>query len=534
MTMLLDLTLRSSILIALGLGMRMLLRHRSAALRHRVLAVSLLAAVSVGPLAFVLPEWSPPAPPPTPAAAAAAAGNDQPVAVSAFDVRDVTPVRAALPLMTIWGIGVAIGAGMLVLGMTRLVRIGARSRVIADGPLASITAEIAGEYGLRRPVTLLQSNEAGLLATWGVIQSRVLLPTHATTWTRDRARTVLCHELAHIQRSDWIVQMGAELLRVVCWFNPLVWIACSRLRYDSEQACDDVVLRAGVRADTYADHLLELARICRRPVRTWASAMLMARPSTLERRIAAMLKPGLKRGAPSRRAIVMTCLLLAVVTLPLAAYRSAQTTPLQFTGLVYDSTGAVLPDVEVSLVDSAEGQAKVLSGPDGRFSLPSIAPGKYLLEASRPGFKALKQEIELKTARDWDRAITLQVGDVQETISVREKRPATPKPATQATPGPTRVAVGGNIRAPMKLVDVKPVYPASMRDAGKEGVVPIQAFIAEDGSVTSARVLTAQVHPDFARAALEAVQQWRFQPTLLNGKPVEVVMNVSVTFSLGD
>jgi protein TonB len=96
------------------------------------------------------------------------------------------------------------------------------------------------------------------------------------------------------------------------------------------------------------------------------------------------------------------------------------------------------------------------------------------------------------------------------------------------------VVVGGNVRAPLKLVDVKPVYPASMRDAGKEGVVPIQAFIAEDGSVTSARVLTAQVHPDFARAALEAVQQWRFQPTLLNGKPVEVVMNVSVTFSLGD
>jgi len=533
MTMLLDLTLRSSALIALGLGTRMLLRHRSAALRHRVLAVSLLAAVSVGPLAFVLPEWSLPAPPPAPAAAAPAS-HDRPVAAADVAVADVTPVRSALPLMAIWGIGVAIGAAMLAAGLVRLSRIGARSRVIGDGPLADITAEIADEYGLRRPVTLLQSNEAGLLATWGVIRSRVLLPTHATTWTRERARTVLCHELAHIQRSDWIVQMAAELLRVICWFNPLVWVACARLRYDSEQACDDVVLRAGVRADAYADHLLELARICRRPVRTWASAMLMARPSTLERRIAAMLKPGLKRDAPSRLAIVTTCLLLAVVTLPLAAYRSVQTTPLQFTGLVYDSTGAVLPDVEVSLVDSAEGQSKVLSGPDGRFSLPSIAPGKYVLEASLAGFRPLKQEIELKTARDWDRAITLQVGDVQETIVVREKRPATPKPATQPTPGPTRVVVGGNVRAPLKLVDVKPVYPASMRDAGKEGVVPIQAFIAENGSVRSARVLTAQVHPDFARAALEAVQQWRFQPTLLNGEPVEVVINVSVTFSLGD
>ena len=201
---------------------------------------------------------------------------------------------------------------------------------------------------------------------------------------------------------------------------------------------------------------------------------------------------------------------------------------------MYDPTGAVLPDVEVSLVDSAEGQAKVLSGPDGRFSLPSVAPGKYVLEASLRGFRPLKQQIELKTSRDWDRAITLQVGDLQETIVVRERRPAASTPATQPKPGPTRVVVGGNIRAPLKLVDVKPIYPATMRDAGKEGVVPIQALIGLDGSVTSVRVLTAQVHPDFARAALEAVRQWRFQPTLLNGEPVEVVMNVSVTFSLGD
>lgn len=73
-----------------------------------------------------------------------------------------------------------------------------------------------------------------------------------------------------------------------------------------------------------------------------------------------------------------------------------------------------------------------------------------------------------------------------------------------------------------------------MRDAGREGVVPIEAIIGRDGSVTSLRVVSAQVHPDFAIAAVDAVRQWRFDPTLLNGEPVEVVMTVSVTFSLGD
>ena len=73
-----------------------------------------------------------------------------------------------------------------------------------------------------------------------------------------------------------------------------------------------------------------------------------------------------------------------------------------------------------------------------------------------------------------------------------------------------------------------------MREAGREGVVPIEAIIGRDGTVASIRVLSAQVHPDFAIAAVDAVRQWRFTPTLLNGRPVEVVMTVSVTFNLSD
>jgi protein TonB len=86
----------------------------------------------------------------------------------------------------------------------------------------------------------------------------------------------------------------------------------------------------------------------------------------------------------------------------------------------------------------------------------------------------------------------------------------------------------------MKVRDVHPTYPASMRAAGREGVVPIEAIISRDGSVSTARVLSAQVHPGFAAAALDAVRQWRFTPTLLNGEPVEVVMTVSVTFRLAE
>jgi TonB family protein len=257
----------------------------------------------------------------------------------------------------------------------------------------------------------------------------------------------------------------------------------------------------------------------------------MARSSTLERRIVAMLNPRLERAALSRRAVALTVLMLIAITLPIAAMRGAQT-PLPLTICVYDATGAVMPGVELALENATHKMtATAATDASGRYVFDPVPPGTYDLQAKLPGFKVLRQTFELKNAKDWDRALTLGVGDLQETIVVRAS--ATPSGTPRATSdAPTRIRVGGNIRAPMKLNEVLPVYPDSMREEGREGVVVMDGVIGRDGTVTSVRVLSAQVHPDFAIAAVEAVRQWRFSPTLLNGKPVEVVMTVSVNFSL--
>jgi TonB family protein len=383
---------------------------------------------------------------------------------------------------------------------------------------------------LSRPITVLLTDTSGLLATWGLFRPRVLLPADARGWREDRVDIVLHHELAHIRRGDWCIQLAAEALRTVYWFNPLLWIACNRLRRESEQACDDEVLEAGVRPREYATHLLELATRCRVPV-TWASAIPMARPSMLERRFAAMLNPGLDRRPLSRRALGITAALILGITLTTAALRAGQNAPLPLTGSIYDASGAVVPGVQVTLEGAEESRWHATTDATGRFEFPPVQPGRYMLEASLAGFRPLRQELDLHNAPDWDRAITLQVGALRETVMVRERRVAGPQPLLQpqrAVP----VRVGGNIRAPRKVSHVNPVYPATMRDAGREGVVPIEAVIGRDGTVLSVRVLSAQVHPDFAMAAVDAVRQWQFEPTLLNGVPVEVVMTVSVEFSL--
>jgi TonB family protein len=256
----------------------------------------------------------------------------------------------------------------------------------------------------------------------------------------------------------------------------------------------------------------------------------MARPSTLERRITDMLNPRIDRHFSARTA-GLACALLLAVALPTAALRAAQTGPAMLSGTVYDPTGAVMPGVTLTLEDATQMNTETKTNPAGRFAFANVQPGHYTLDASLPGFRTLKQEFDLATRADWDRAITLQIGNLRESVTVSARRGQ----VTSAPPASTQpLRVGGSVRAPLKTLDVRPVYPASMRDAGREGVVPIEAMIGVDGTVTSVRVLSAQVHPDFAIAAADAVRQWRFTPTLLNGSPVEVVMNVSVAFTLSN
>ena len=92
------------------------------------------------------------------------------------------------------------------------------------------------------------------------------------------------------------------------------------------------------------------------------------------------------------------------------------------------------------------------------------------------------------------------------------------------------VRVGGDIKEPKKMRDVKPVYPEMAQAAKVSGIVIIEALIDRDGSVASARVLRSV--PLLDQTAVEAVRQWMFTPTLLNGAPVPVLMTVTVNFTL--
>ncbi len=554
MSVFIEAALKVSLVLAAALLAMPLLRKQSAALRHFVLSLALASCVLVPFADAALPSWRIPVPLAPRIVTDASAPNvtavpSAPAAAAKVEATATSQPRrvdAAIVAVTLWITGLITALAVLGVGLLRLCRLAGRAARVEQGPWFEQAERVSRELNLRRPV-LLQTSEPHLLVVWGVVQPRVLVPASAHDWPVDRIHVVLHHELAHIQRGDWAVQCAAELLRAIHWFNPLMWQVCSRMRQECEQACDDEVIRRGVDAPEYAAHLVEIARdLCRR--RAWLPAPAIAQPSGFERRIQAMLDVHLNRRPLSRFARVATLAGCLGVTLPIAGL-AAQAALVTFGGSVFDPLNAVLPDTAVTLTNvDTQAQFQVRSDRQGRYEIPGVPPGRYVLETALPGFAPLKFELSVG-GQNVERDLRLALGELQETVTVSasesgeppvpmsaerkarleellRRRAAQTCPGNQANSGP---AIGGNIRVPLKTRSVAPVYPAHLASSGAAGTVRMAAIIATNGAIREVDVLSAS-HPDFAAAAVEAVRQWEFDATLLNCVPMEVRMMVTVNF----
>jgi TonB family protein len=338
--------------------------------------------------------------------------------------------------------------------------------------------------------------------------------------------------LAHVRRGDWVLQVGASLLRALYWFNPLVWVLCRRLRLESELACDDEVMNDGVRGSEYADHLVGVARELNQRRQLWLLAPAMAQPSSLERRVKAMLNDHANRRSLPRasRAAILAVLLLGV-----AAIAAAQGQFVALRGTVADESGRGVPNAVLTLADeSRRAKYEIRSGDGGRFEFVGLPSGQYLFTIAGPGFRPSSEPLVVGT-RDIQRAVTLKIGSLQESLfvsmdgSVEEQRPRIREVAMPAPPECAAVDTGGRIVPPLKIRDVRPEYPSSLRGTGTAGVVVLNTTIGADGYVSDVDV-AGEAHPELAAAAIAAVRDWRFTHTLLNCAPVPVSMTVTVTF----
>lgn len=291
--------LRITFLLGAALLAAASLRRASASLRRCVLLLGLGASCSVPALGWSLSGRAAVHVSTPVTARVVAEALTRPL--SASSRISGSPARASEPgrgrsasswLFVVW----ALGAGTLAL---RLGAAHLRSRGVVRRAESSNGLCYSGE--IASPVVI------------GVLAPVVVLPLAAKGWSAERLRVVLLHESAHVRRRDGLALLVAHVARALYWVQPLAWLAARQLRRECELAADEDVVSAGLRATSYAEHLLAIARDARTPSVGLAMA---GRPSELGQRIAVLvsrsrLPAPLTRG---RFAAVSGCALVLLVS----------------------------------------------------------------------------------------------------------------------------------------------------------------------------------------------------------------------------
>jgi len=544
-----------------------------------------------------------------------AMGGSVQVTTAIIRVTTAVPVARPIPWRELALAAAALGAAgrlaWLLAGLGRLRRYRRAAAPLEPGCAWSTEAELRVSGDVAGPVT------------FGWRKPVVLLPARFAELAAEMQDAILCHEIVHVRRGDWLFVIAEEIVRAVFWFHPAIWWVLAEIQLAREQAVDREVLAMTGSRDPYIDALLAMAGAA--PELDLAPAPLFLRKRHLKQRVMGILKE-----VNMSKPLTASLLAAGLVTMAAACWIVSGAIPLAAAsqtvsdapGVTVDTGGAELlhrggvaypPEVQAKGIEGtvvvqatidANGEvsdANVLSGPDElrrtvlqsvlswhftgvsanskrqvsvTFGLPTaqtapsapagggfrvggglrggIAPaaGSHIIESIRISGLSEEARAELlarlpvkvgddfteaapnifATVHEFDRHLTAtlmptQSGNAQLNIAVSEAAGV-----EAVATGPTKIRVGGNVQATNLITQVRPVYPPAAKEQRIQGAVKLEATIGPDGKVEDLRVVSG--HPLLVQAALDAVKDWVYRPTLLNGNPVTVVTSIDVNFTL--
>ena len=400
-------------------------------------------------------------------------------------------------------------------------------------------------------------------ATFGLRRPVVLLPSALASFGEATRRAVVAHELVHVRHRDWAWVCAEELLRAALWFNPAIWWLVSRVQRTREEFTDHVAVLATGSRRAYMEALLAFADSrAARPAPAFARrghlfhrlVLLSRRESPMTSRrigfsvaLPAML---LLAGAwysseafplpPTAGAARQPAAGVNVVTpenpIPRRVVGAAVPYPLELAGtsfaanvwmaLVVDANGSVAPgSVSVSLVNvqpesdiarqrvvEAFTNAATNAVSAWQYDPPVQAPLGFSVRLQfRPGQQAVVAQEATGAGIIRGGTGAVRAGSLQDTLTVGRASP---------------LRTGAGLFA--KTKHVEPAYPEAAKAAGLGGVVILEATIDERGGVVNPRILRSI--PAFDQAVLDAVRQWEFVPTLVNGVPASVPVTWTIQF----
>jgi TonB family protein len=532
-----------------------LLKRRSAAERHAVWTAVLATAALLPLLTWLLPSWDPGwaqrAAESWPVFESRSADNNAgDIVVRATGVESGDwSIGSVLPWF--WIVGSVLACAAFSRQALRLRRLTA-SGGTAPARHRAIASRVAESLSLPTP-SLICSDRVRIPLAWGIRRARILLPAASHDWPDERLWAVCAHEMAHITRGDWIAHLAAEFVCRIFWFNPLFWMARTRMSRESERAADDIVIGLGARGTDYASHLIAIVRAAQTDD-GFAATVAIARRSGLEHRIAALVNGLANRARLSRAGAAAILASACIVAAPLASLGARVRSTIEIQTSNLPPIDAL--DVRVAAGDDSEPVREIRPlEPLAGDIAPSVAeyttPPLYSDEARRRGIEGVvlvRAHIDASGRVNAAR-VTRALGfglDQNALVALRQWRFHAGTRNTTPVPMDVDIEIGFTLRnesinaqiandmvslvgpgvtPPQAVKVVNPHWP----HGSLTGTVVLDVVLLEDGTPRIVRILRS-LRTDLDDIAVEAFAQWRFSPAQKDGRAIKVRMNAAVRF----
>lgn len=448
-------------------------------------------------------------------------------------------VSAYLPwIVMAWGFGVALLSLRVCLGWWRLEKLSREGVSPLAAELQQQVAVLCEVLGVRQTVTVLESTRVGVPTVMGWLKPVILMPTSCLLGlSREQLELVIAHELGHIRRWDYVVNLLQVLVETVLFYHPVVrWIS-RRVREEREQCCDDLVLRHCGKPVQYAKALANLETIRG----GWLEPALAATGGQLVTRIERIV--GGRAAGRTSDVLSGNSLVLGIIVAVVVVLSQLNQRPLE--RVIAQEPAAVPSD----LVSAGQGEATAASGP--RFSAeptpvllempltgtraPDTVPTP--VEAAKPEASSVAGEPELTFEVAAADAVTPPIGEttatdpigtstVEQAVAVQQRAPVDVGTADLVEAAPLTEMQLASVRrvvpppaaeraeptGPVALKRVAPNYPRRARVSGMQGVVTVEFSVDHGGSVKDIVVVESHPRRVFDREAKRAISKWAFDP----------------------
>jgi beta-lactamase regulating signal transducer with metallopeptidase domain len=311
--------IKSTLVLSFAIFLVSLCRKQSASLRHFILSVSLigllifplLSTVHIGWKTELLPSWTTKTKISSTVDVAGINQSSKTMAVKMDNTPDESQnhgsknvIQATRPgitntrlwnlmkysLLVIWLSGLIFVLVRQIFGLYGAFKLTNEAEDLKSSFWCQLLNRFLEAVSVKKKVNLLQNKKVKVPLTWGWVKPVVIIPNDSIHWTSEQRESALYHELSHVKRGDFLVMMLARISLGLYWFNPLSWLVFQSMKKEQEKACDELVLKTGIKPSVYAANLLSIRRSMRMPWNPPAAVLGVMGKSQLNDRLLTILK----------------------------------------------------------------------------------------------------------------------------------------------------------------------------------------------------------------------------------------------------